>query len=269
MPEVSSYPSGTPSWVDLATPDAEAAKTFYTSLFGWTAEDLASGEDSTYTMLSQGDKIVAAVYEQSEDMRSGGVPPAWLTYISVEDVDAAAKEVPTHGGTVMGEPFDVLDSGRMVLVAEPSGSTFALWQAGQHAGAQLVNEPGAMCWNEVITRDTDAAGSFFSQLLGWEKKEEDMGETAYFTFSLADQQVAGMMPMTEEMGDVPPSWLTYFAVEDCDVAVGKAKKLGAEVISEPMDIPPGRFACLRDPQGAPFAVIALSAEQSAPKDDSD
>ncbi|MDQ6650681.1 MAG: VOC family protein [Actinomycetota bacterium] len=260
MPDVTSYASGTPSWVDLGTTDADAAKTFYTSLFGWTAEDLPSGEDSTYTMLKQGDKAVAALYEQSADMREGGVPPAWLTYVSVDDVDAAAAQVPTVGGTVMGQPFDVLDSGRMVMVQEPSGSTFALWQAGNHAGAQLVNEPGAMCWNEVITRDTKTAASFFSQLLGWSDKQEDMGETTYFTFSLEDREVAGMMPMTEEMGDVPPSWLTYFAVEDCDAAVASAKQLGAEVISKPMDVPPGRFACLRDPQGAHFAVIALSGD---------
>ncbi|GAC1330429.1 MAG: VOC family protein [Mycobacteriales bacterium] len=262
MPDVSSYQPGTPSWVDLGTTDAEAATAFYTELFGWTSEDLPSGPESTYTMLSKGGKLVAALYQQSEDMREGGVPPAWLTYVTVEDVDAAAGAVPTHGGTVMGQPFDVLDSGRMVMVAEPSGSTFVLWQPVKHAGAELVNEPGAMCWNEIITRDTDTAAAFFDGLLGWSAKEEDMGGTTYVTFSVEDRQLAGMMPMTEEMGDAPPSWLTYFAVEDCDAAVAKAKELGAEVVSKPMDVPPGRFACLRDPQGAPFAVIALAPQAS-------
>ena len=117
-----------------------------------------------------------------------------------------------------------------------------------------------MCWNEIITHDTDTAAAFFDGLLGWSAKEEAMGETTYITFAVEDRQLAGMMPMTEEMGDAPSSWLTYFSVEDCDEVVAKAKKLGAEVVAKPIDIPPGRFACLRDPQGAPFAVIALAAQ---------
>lgn len=258
MAEKESYESGTPCWVDLGTPDPAGGKAFYTGLFGWEAADEPAGEMGTYTMFRLRGKDVAALHQQREDQVAAGLTPTWLTYVSVDDVDDVAAKVPSAGGTLLGDPFDVMDNGRMAMVVDRGGAVLALWQPMSTIGAQIVNEPGSIIWNELATRDTDAAVDFYGDVLGWSGETADMDGARYTTFQVGDRPVAGMLAMGEEWGDVPPHWMTYFAVSDVDATVAKVTELGGAVMVPPTDMAVGRFAVVSDPQGATFSVMRMS-----------
>ncbi|MGH8993865.1 MAG: VOC family protein [Acidimicrobiia bacterium] len=255
MSEVTEHAPGTPSWVDLATSDAEAAEAFYTALFGWTSED--QGEEAGhYRMLRKGGRDVAALYPMGPEQG----PPRWNTYVTVEDVDAAVDRVDPAGGTVIAAPFDVLDVGRMAVISDPAGAVVALWESRGHLGAGLVNEPGALCWNELITGNRERASAFYAAVLGWSSRTSQMGPMTYTEFITGERTIAGMM----EMAGVMPQWNVYFAVEDADVTITAATGLGASVLQPAMDLPDvGRFATLADPQGAAFSVVQLAAPATA------
>ncbi len=261
MQETPTYSPGTFCWVELATSDGEAAKKFYAGLFGWTFTDSPIGPGMVYTMLKQDGKDVGALYKMPEQMTSQGIPPNWLSYASVANVDESAAKAKELGATLMKDPFDVMDVGRMAVVQDPTGAVFALWQAGTHAGAGIVNVPYSLTWNELSTSDTAKAGDFYSGLFGWSKNVQQMGPMTYTTFRNGDRPAGGMY--TPEMGKIPPHWLVYFAVDDTDAKVKQANELGATTIAPPMDIPnTGRFAVLADPQGAVFAIIKLTMPQA-------
>jgi hypothetical protein len=265
MQEVKQYPAGTFSWVDLATPDAAAAKAFYTHVFGWEAHDSPAGPDSVYTMLSLAGKHVAGLYEMSAEQRAQGIPPHWLSYVTVDDIDAATEKVTALGGTVLAGPMDVMEAGRMAMVQDPTGATFALWQAGQHIGAALVNIPGTFSWNELATTDVDKAGAFYGGLFGWEVTKDDMPTGPYYTVKNKGRMAGGMLQMTAEWGDMPPSWSVYFTVEDCDATIKQVHELGGNALMEPFEIPEvGRFAVMQDPQGAHFTIIKAYAMDPPP-----
>jgi predicted enzyme related to lactoylglutathione lyase len=255
MPEMSAYGDGVPSWVNLASPDLEGSKTFYTGLFGWEMFTAPVEEAGGYTLCSIGGKQVAGI----GPIMNEGQPPAWMTYVNVTDADGTAKKIADAGGSVIVPPTDVMDQGRMVVFADPSGAALGLWQAGMHTGAQLVNEPGTFCWSELATRDVEGAKRFYDAVFGWDAHTESAGPMSYTEFKLGGNSIAGMFEIGGDMpADMPPHWGVYFAVADCDAAVGTASALGATVIQPPMDIPVGRFAMLQDPQGAFFRVIKLS-----------
>ena len=256
MPEMNGFPSGTPGWTDLAAPDVDAATRFYEGLFGWESfspgpEDLTGG----YRIFTKGGRQVAGYGPPGP-----GEPPSWRTYVIADDVDGTVEKIKGAGGNVMAQ-MDVMDQGRNAVFSDPTGAVCCLWEPGEHRGAQLVNEPGAMSWNELATRDTAAAKSFYGQAFGWEARDQDMGGMPYTTWVLGDHPVGGMFDMSGNLpGEIPPHWLTYFNVEDCDAVVAKAGELGGSALREPTDVAPGRFAVLSDPNGAAFAVIAV-AEQ--------
>jgi predicted enzyme related to lactoylglutathione lyase len=259
MPARTGYPHGTPSWVDLMTPDPAAAKTFYTALFGWEYRDEDTGmPDNPYTMCLKGAKTVAGMGRQSDEQTKMGIPPMWSSYVTVDDVDASAAKAAELGGTVMAPPMDVMDAGRMAVLVDPTGAVFCIWQRKEHIGAELVNEHGTLTWNELMTPDVDAAAKFYEGLFGWKATTEDMGTMIYTTFMLGDRGVAGAMKLPEP--HIPPNWSPYFAVDDCDATVAAAKADGAAVFMGPEDIPPGRMAAMADPQGAMFNVLALAGE---------
>ena len=251
------YEPGTFCWVDLGTTDPAGAKAFYGGLFGWEAVDMpASG--MTYTMLRLGGDDVAALYEQDAEQRAQGIPPSWFHYVSVEDADATAARARELGGTVQGEAFDVLDSGRMAIVQDPTGAWFAVWQPRAHIGARRVNEPGTLTWNELQSRDPDTAASFYGGLFGWEMERiEQDGRLAYVTIKNGGRTNGGIMPMGEQHGDAPPHWLAYFVAESADDTAARVRELGGGVLAEPFDVPntSGRIAVVRDPQGAVFALF--------------
>ena len=259
MPVMESYAPGTFCWADLGTPDAIAAKRFYTALFGWIAEDRPMGPDAFYTMLTQQGRAVAALYPQ--DPAPGAGAPHWLSYISVASANDSTRRTRELGGNVVVEPFDVLDVGRMALVQDGTGAVVALWQPRRHVGAGIVRDTGAMCWNELATTDTVRAEAFYAGLFGWSATTRDIGGTRYTTFARDGEPCSGMLPIEPSRGPVPPHWLVYFAVSDCDGQVALVQSLGGAVRVPPADVPGvGRYAVVADPQGTTFAMMRRMAE---------
>lgn len=254
MPVMESYTPGTFCWAELGTSDAGDAKRFYTALFGWTADDRPMTPGAFYTMLTHQGRAIAALYQQ--DPGSGAGTPHWLSYISVESANDTARRTRELGGAVVVEPFDVLDVGRMALVQDATGAVVALWQPRRHVGAGIIGEPGAMCWNELATTDTARAEAFFAALFGWSAMTRELVGLRYTTFARDGEPCGGMLPIDTSSGPVPPHWLVYFAVSDCDGQVALAQSLGGSVRVPPLDVPGvGRYAVVTDPQGATFAVL--------------
>ena len=251
MPTRDSYAQGTPNWVDLQTTDQPAAKAFYGEVFGWSYDDQPMDADAVYSIAKIGDAQVAAIAPQSPELKSAGALSMWNTYLAVDSVDDATAKVAAAGGTVAMAPFNVMDAGRMSFVMDPSGAAVALWQANQHIGAGLVNEPGAVIWNELIT-DNPAAVSFYEQVLGLTATTADMGDDKYTMFEVDGQHVGGTTP--PQMPGVPNHWHVYFAVADADASAAKIKQLGGSVVVEPFDTPIGKMAVAADPQGAVFSL---------------
>ncbi|MET0460267.1 MAG: VOC family protein [Ilumatobacteraceae bacterium] len=242
----SSYQPGTPSWVDLGTPDPAASATFYGDLFGW---DVVEGppEAGGYRMALLRGSAVAGISPQFASGSAG-----WTTYVSVADADATAALAVEHGGVAVMVPFDVLSVGRMAVFRDPVGATFALWQPREHPGAAFVNEPGALCWNELITDDVDAAMAFYGPVFGWVRSPMPMGDAEYDVLMLGDRAIGGLVP-----AEGPSWWQVSFAVADCDATVAEAVLLGGSIDEQAEDLPDvGRFAVLADPHGARFGVLA-------------
>ncbi len=259
MAEKNEYPHGTFCWVDLAAKDAAVAKDFYSKLFGWTTNDTPMGEGGVYSMLQKNGKDVGALYGMPEEMCAQGVPTHWQNYVSVDDVDAVAGKVEELGGSILQPPCDVMEAGRMAILRDPDGASLGLWQAKQHCGSKLANEPGSFCWNELYTRDIAGQREFYTKLFGWtfDTMPDSSGEE-YTVFKNGDSPAAGMMEIKKEWGEVPPNWSVYFAIEDCDAAIEKATSMGGKTVMPAMEIENvGRFVFLQDPQGAYFAVIQL------------
>jgi predicted enzyme related to lactoylglutathione lyase len=255
MPERTSYEPGTPSWVDLTTPDVDASARFYGALFGWETESAGPVEETGgYAMFKLDGRNVAGVGPIMQE----GQPAVWSTYVSTDDADATVARATEAGAAVIAGPMDVMDAGRMAFVAHPGGGMIGIWQPGRTTGAEVVNEPGTLTWNELHTRDTDGAKAFGSAVFGWTPADQEFEGMTYTVFNLGDKTIAGMMPMPPGVPDeVPAYWVVYFAVADCDASAAKAQELGGTVTSPPMDIEGiGRFAALTDPHGTHFAVIA-------------
>jgi uncharacterized protein len=250
MVEMTEYTPGTPSWVDVSTPDMEATKAFYGALFGWEAMSFPEmGGYANFT--AKGKLVCGAAPTMSPDQQ-----PAWGTYVSVSDADATAQAVRDNGGQVAMPPMDVMELGRMAICQDPTGAFFGVWQPGQHKGAQLVNEPGSFCWNQLDTRDMETAKAFYTKVFPWTAKTN--GDGAYTEWQLDGRSIAGGMVINESFPpDVPPNWLTYFAVADSDATVAKTKELGGTVIMSGMDNDQGRVAVIADPHGAVFATIQM------------
>jgi predicted enzyme related to lactoylglutathione lyase len=252
MPTRTSYTQGTPNWVDLQTSDQDAAKAFYAGLFGWSYDDQPMPQGPVYSMAMLGAHPVAAIAPQSPELAAAGAPPMWNTYLATDSVDDAVARVEAAGGKVAMAPFDVMDAGRMAFVMDPAGAAVALWQANQHIGAALVNEPGTVIWNELITTDPGVV-AFYTNVLGLTTSTMDMGAGEYTLFEVDGQMVGGTT--APQMPGVPNHWHVYFAVADADATVAKATELGGAVMAEPFDTPVGRMAVVSDPQGAVFSIM--------------
>lgn len=254
MSERTSYTPGTPCWVDLATPDVEAAARFYGALFGWEVPELPnSAEMGGYRRAKKNGKDLAGVYPLMEE----GQHPAWATYVSVEDAAATAAVIGENGGSTIVAPMDI-GMGHMAVFADPAGAVFGLWQPGSFVGAELVNESGTFGWNELGTRDVDGAKDFYGKVFGWGHQQEESERAGTYTvWTVGEAMVAGMIDI-DALGlppEVPPNWLVYFGVEDADAAVETVKANGGDVRMGPIDIPIGRFAVVADPAGAVFAMM--------------
>ena len=261
MAEFTSHIPGTFSWVELATTDQKAGVAFYRALLGWDVNEIPIGPTDVYSMFTLRGQEVAAAATQQPDETKMGVPPHWNMYVTVASTDEAVKKAQSLGATVLAPPFDVMDAGRMAVLQDPTGAVFQVWEAKRHIGAKILSEPGALCWTELSTRDTQAAEKFYTALFGWEAKRSTPGSPMEYTeFSNQGQHLIGMMPMPAQMpAAVPAYWMPYFQVADCDASTEKAKSLGAAVHVGPQDIPnTGRFSVIGDPQGATCALFKLA-----------
>ncbi|MGI8663328.1 MAG: VOC family protein [Acidimicrobiales bacterium] len=250
--ERDAYAPGTPSWVDIASIDLEATHAFYPALFGWERQDAGSLEETGgYGFYLQRGKRVA------------GYGPAnapgvwWTTYMTVDDASATAGMVELNGGTTLAAPMQVMDAGTMAVFSDPTGAAFAVWQPGQSHGAQIVNEPGAFSWAELMTRDLPAALAFYQAVFGW--TEENGPEAPYKELAVDGVVVAAAQAIGADMpAEVPPHWNVYFGVHDVDRAAAQAADLGGTVRVEPFDIPDvGRIAVLGGPHDEGFSIFGF------------
>jgi hypothetical protein len=235
-------------WFECVTPDADKAKAFYGEVLGWKVQEHPMG-DRSYAMIAVDGAPVGGYAEPQ-----GGAPPHWTSYVSVQDCDATAKKVVKAGGKLLVESFDVPEVGRMAMLADPQGASFWLLQSIGDDAADAPSTEGRFHWNELWAKDGNEAASFYADVLGYQIKEMPMPTGAYHVLERDGVPRGGIM--TSPRSDVPPMWLPYVTVEDCDATVKRAEKLGAEVQAPPSDIPEvGRFAILTDPIGATFAII--------------
>jgi predicted enzyme related to lactoylglutathione lyase len=246
MGERTSYPPGTFSWAELATSDADAAKAFYTQVFGWEYRDTPIPDGSVYSTALRDGKDVAALFGSDQ-------PPHWNCYVTVESADDAAARAGELGATVAMEAFDVMDVGRMAVIIDPVGAALCLWEPRSHIGASLVNTPAAMTWNDLITPDPEHSAQFYGDLFGW-TTEEIQGANGYRVIRNGDRTNGGMMPLDPRMGATPPNWMPYFGHEDVERLVVEIEKWGGQVFNGPMKMAQGTIAVLGDPQNAVFAV---------------
>lgn len=254
--EMTSYPPGMPSWVDLGTSDVDAAVTFYSDLFGWSAPP-ADPNAGGYRMVVLRNRPVAGI----GPLQMPNVPPCWTTYFSVADADETAAKVTKAGGQVFMAPMDVFEFGRMAVFADTLGAVFAVWQPKLHVGAGLVGEPGTFAWAELLSTDVEASERFYVAVFDWDVNDSPVPGTDYVRFELAGQPAAGLMKKPAGIpAEVPPYWGVYFSVANVDDTVAAAERLGGTVVAPAMDMPVGRFAVLADPQGAIFSIMSLNID---------
>jgi uncharacterized protein len=256
MSERTAYDPGEFCWVDLASPDVDSAATFYAELLGWDRERYEP-DPQGYWYFRRGGKQVAGL----ETFRMEGQVPAWLGYVSVDDLAASTTKVREAGGTVLVEPLDVPgEAGSMAVCQDTEGAVFALWQPGAFKGAQLVNEPGCWTWNNLMTRDVAAARDFYGRVFGWEATQSPGAPDYIWNWQVDGQRwpegLGGLMRIGTDMpADLPPHWQVYFVVENMDEAVEKNTAGGGSLMFGPIDTPVARMAVTLDPQGATVALL--------------
>jgi len=243
---------GAPTWVDLGTADLEDAKRFYTRLFGWTA-DVSGEEYGGYTTFLLNGLPVAG----AGPLYGEGQPTAWSTYVATDSADAVAARVEAAGGKVLVAPFDVMDQGRMAAFLDQAGAPFSVWQPAAMRGAALFDVPGSLTWNELNTHDLEGSKAFYGSVFGWIFHDSTMAGLPYVVGDLNGAAICGMQPMIGEEWpvDLPPHWMIYFAVHDCDRSAEDALALGGQVLQPPTTLPIGRYAVLEDPEGGIFSVL--------------
>jgi predicted enzyme related to lactoylglutathione lyase len=281
MPERDRYIPGVPCWIDTSQPDPEAAVEFYRGLFGWEIEDvMPPGLEGKYFIARLRGADVAGIGPITD-----GAPPVatWNTYVWVESADDTAAKVTDAGGRILMEPYDVMESGRMAMFSDPEGAFCGVWQPKQHRGAQVVNEPGALNFNNLNTHDAGAAKSFYGAVFGWGTMPMGGGAEAWTLPGYGDHLelinpgtrarmastgapagfedvVATLTPLPDDHGDVPAHWSVTFATDDADRTARKASDLGGQVVAGPFDAPWVRMAVITDPQGAAFVASQFVLE---------
>jgi predicted enzyme related to lactoylglutathione lyase len=242
-------------WHDLMTTDVEASKSFYEDVLQWAYETKEMGPGGLYTMIRAGGREIGGMV--SLDAQEG-LPSHWMSYVTVPDLGAALGRVDELGGAVAHGPTDAPGIGRFGIVRDQAGAHVSFFEllGEPPAEPEGTPAPGAPCWHELLTRDTEGSARFYGELCGWTGCEMDMGEMGTYTlFRLGEQDVAGMLAMPDE-AEAPPFWLTYFAAADVDAAARTIDQSGGRLFVEPRDIPEvGRFCVAADPAAANFAVF--------------
>ncbi|MES9542026.1 VOC family protein [Actinomadura sp. NPDC000600] len=261
---MTAYAPGFPTWAELATPDVRESERFYRELFGWYLYTL-TGSLADYQIFTLGDvqgPEVAGMHQLADDTMA----PEWTCYFRTDDIQATLDTVRAMGGRELSEPTDMANLGRMAHCADPEGADFALWTPYDFEGAGVRDEPSAMCWTELASRDIDGARRFYGEVFGWKAVDRSYYAPEYTNWKVGDWSVAGMVPLEEWWpADFDPHWIPYFWVSDCDATAARAAELGAVVHVPPIDIKPGRFAVMTDPCGARLAVLTpVAGSRSEP-----
>lgn len=252
----SAWPPGTPCWVDLAVNDLERAKIFYGTLFGW---EILTGppESGGYSMAMVEGRQVAGIGPKQDPSQ----PTAWTTYLAVASAAETADKIRSAGGAVHVEPFDVMDAGRMAIVADPAGAVFGLWESQAHTGVDIANVPGTLVWNETLNPDFEGTKKFYAEVFGYDYGDMSSGDLQYATIKVDGRDVAGIGGLPPGgPADAPASWTAYFGVTDTDDAVSTVVELGGEALQPPEDSPYGRMATVRDDQGATFTIVQVASD---------
>jgi uncharacterized protein len=287
VPERDGYIPGVPCWVDATEPDPEAAVDFYGGLFGWEFDDAMPQSSEGNYFIARAEATGWSLFDSSGGSRSGdvaavgsipeGAPPMamWNTYFWVDSADEAASKVRAAGGGVVMEPFDFLDASRVAVFTDPEGAAFCVWEAREHKGARLVNDPGSLNFNGLNTRDVGGARTFYGSVFGWQTLDMGGGLQMWtlpgygdylegYHPQLREQMaeagaperfedvVATINPIADDQPDTPPHWSVTFATDDADATAAKATELGGTVIVPPFDAPWVRMTVIADPQGATF-----------------
>lgn len=258
MPEFTSYDAGTPCWIDLMSPDVDASKDFYATVFGWETEDQFDPEGNRiYVNFSKGGKEVAGLGGQPPEM--GAMPAVWNTYIATDDCEAVSAKVVAAGGSVLMPTMQVMDAGSMAVFADPTGAAFSVWQAGEHIGAHLCNEANTLSWNELVTRDVETAKTFYGEVFGWEYESQDMGPMGTYTLVTGGENggLGGITPMPDEIPEqVPNHWMPYVQVDDLSATSATIGEAGGQIVSGPFEAPGvGQFSVVHDPAGGTFSMM--------------
>jgi len=248
--------------VDLNARDPDGARGFYSGVFGWTGEFAGrAAQAGGYERFSLDGRVVAGMGRMSDAMREAGAPSVWVSYVSVENVDAVAENAEALGATVRMPATDIADTGRMAMIDDPTGGTVAFWQPGKEAGAELVTRPGALCWNELATPDLDQACAFYGDLLGWSYRDNPHSPAPYRIIDNRGRPNGGVLQMTEEWGGMAAHWIVYFAVDDAGGLADRVLALDGLVHHGPFDTAAGRLVVCRDPQGAAFHALQMKGEE--------
>jgi predicted enzyme related to lactoylglutathione lyase len=305
MPLRNGYIPGVPCWVDASEPEPQAAVDFYSGLFGWQVEDSLPPDSDGHYFIARHEATTTSIFDLSRQKLQGDVagirsipesaPPMamWNTYFWVDGADQAASKVKDAGGSVVTEPFEFIDACRMAVCTDPEGAAFGVWEAKNHKGAQLVNDPGALVFNGLNTRDVEAARSFYAAVFGWQTGSIGAGSQGWTLPGYGDwleqehhpdlrkqmeeagapqgfeDVVAAIVPMTDDQPDTPAHWGVTFATDDTDATAEKAAELGGTVIVSPFDAPWStsgytiRVTVLADPQGATFSASRFISQNMA------
>jgi uncharacterized protein len=280
MPERDGYIPGVPCWVDTSQPDPQAALGFYGGLFGWEFENVIPADSpGDYFIARLGGGTVAAVGSIPEGLPATAM---WNSYVWVESADETASKARAAGGGVPMEPFDVMDAGRMAVLTDREGAAFCVWQARNHQGARIVNEPGSLAFNGLHTRDLEGAKSFYGSVFGWttlvldgaemwtlpgygdylERENPGLREQVAAIGGPAgfEDVVASINPIPDDQPDTQPHWSVTFSAADADLTAAKAAELGGKVIVPPFDAPWSRLTIISDPQGATFIASTFAPQ---------
>ena len=259
MSEVLTHAPGTTCWVELGTTDP-AARSFYEALFGWESTEMPMPDGDAYTLFQQDGRSAGGVYGLSAEVQPG-VPPHWLLYTAVANTDTTIEEAKTSGGTVLIEPMDVPNVGRMAVLQDREGAAFAILQPAEAApGLEGKGAPGGLCWTELSARDPEGAAAFYGALFDWNARPQQTPGGPYTMFSLDGTDIGGMITMDEAWGEMPAAWMPYFGIADIDAALEQIPGLGGTVSFGPLEAEGvGRFAVVQDPQGVFLSIIQLDA----------
>ncbi|MCO1577267.1 VOC family protein [Crossiella sp. SN42] len=241
---------GTPGWIDVRSPDLAQTRSFYMSLFDWSARVSSEGSGG-YTVFTKGGKAVAGAGQ----LLAPSQATAWRTFVLVDDAEATTARVEPAGGQVLFPAGDLADTGRIGVFTDRAGAEVGVWEPGEMPGCELFNESGTLCWNELTTGDSAGSKAFYGEVFGWEARDRRLGDAEYSQWRFEGRTVAGMRPGHPEV--TTPHWMAYFAVRDCDESASRAEQLGGRVTVPPTDTVLGRSAVLTDPHGAVFTIITM------------